>query len=111
MIEYKEAIAILALASFCMLGYILYYIINIRDELKKIREILEKRENKNSTEETVITELCIYIQDFEGEIETWTCSSCGERWCLNDATPKDNRVRYCTGCGAKIADLLDISGV
>ena len=33
---------------------------------------------------------------------TWTCSVCGGPWMLLDGNPKDNFMRYCPQCGAKM---------
>jgi hypothetical protein len=33
--------------------------------------------------------------------DSWN-TSCGEKFCLNEGTPKDNDIRYCCFCGKKI---------
>lgn len=35
---------------------------------------------------------------------TWTCSVCGGPWMLIDGNPKDNFMRYCPQCGAKMEE-------
>lgn len=36
------------------------------------------------------------------EDSTWCCSSCREPWTLFVGTPKDNGMRFCPYCGAKM---------
>lgn len=31
---------------------------------------------------------------------SYRCTSCGEIWTLNDGTPEENNMNYCTYCGA-----------
>ena len=33
---------------------------------------------------------------------TWSCSVCGEPWVLIDGTPKENGMKFCPNCGAKM---------
>ena len=40
--------------------------------------------------------------DYEG---TYECSVCGEMWTLNDGTPEENNMNYCTRCGAKMDEV------
>jgi hypothetical protein len=41
---------------------------------------------------------CIWhYDDFEGSYNT----DCGQAWCLNEGTPKQNKIRYCHYCGRR----------
>lgn len=44
-----------------------------------------------------------YVDDPFGD-DVWE-SACGETWCFVEGDLKDNRVRYCQGCGGKIEEL------
>ena len=38
---------------------------------------------------------------FDGDVY-YVCSVCGKEWYLNDGTPKDNGMKFCPNCGAKM---------
>lgn len=38
---------------------------------------------------------------YDGDVY-YDCSACGESWVLIDGTPKENGMRYCPHCGAKM---------
>ena len=35
---------------------------------------------------------------------TWECSNCGLLWTLNDGTPEENNMNFCTYCGADMRE-------
>ena len=35
---------------------------------------------------------------------TWECSNCGLLWMLNDGTPEENNMNFCTYCGADMRE-------
>ena len=37
---------------------------------------------------------------FDEEANEWYCSKCGHIWQLNDGTPEENCMNFCTKCGA-----------
>lgn len=39
---------------------------------------------------------------FDEEANEWYCSKCGNIWQLNDGTPQENCMNFCTKCGAKM---------
>lgn len=39
---------------------------------------------------------------FDEEANEWYCSKCGNVWQLNDGTPQENCMNFCTNCGAKM---------
>lgn len=39
---------------------------------------------------------------FDEEANEWYCSKCGNVWQLNDGTPQENCMNFCTKCGAKM---------
>lgn len=38
----------------------------------------------------------------DDDVNLYVCSKCGEPWMLNEGTPKDNNMNYCTKCGSRI---------
>lgn len=38
--------------------------------------------------------------EFDAEANEWSCSKCGHIWQLNDGTPEENCMNFCTKCGA-----------
>ena len=36
---------------------------------------------------------------------TWQCSECGCEWIFVEDGPEENGMRYCPGCGARIATI------
>ena len=36
------------------------------------------------------------------DANAWECQNCKCAWCLLDGTPRENRMRFCPFCGAKI---------
>jgi len=36
------------------------------------------------------------------DANAWECQQCKEAWCLEDGSPKENRMNYCPFCGVKI---------
>ena len=38
-------------------------------------------------------------KDFDYD-NSYSCTSCGEIWTLNDGTPEENNMNYCPNCGA-----------
>jgi hypothetical protein len=43
------------------------------------------------------TDVCEWRYD-EDDGESWD-ASCGFKWCLIEGTPKENRMKFCPGCG------------
>lgn len=39
--------------------------------------------------------------DYDGEVY-YTCSECKEPWVTIEGTPQENRMRYCSYCGARM---------
>ena len=38
---------------------------------------------------------------------SYRCTSCGEIWTLNDGTPEENNMNFCTNCGADMRGKKD----
>ena len=51
--------------------------------------------------EPAVQDVCEW--DFDDEYEVVWESSCGELWSFIDGGPKENRVRFCHGCGKPVA--------
>jgi len=45
---------------------------------------------------------CTWTQDIDGNWET----SCDEVYCIADGTPAENRMKFCTYCGAPIVEKV-----
>ena len=41
---------------------------------------------------------CDWTEDEDGN---WA-SACGETWCFTEGGPKENRVKFCHGCGDRV---------
>ena len=52
--------------------------------------------------------MSIYILA-DGDMNAWKCSECREWVILNDGTPEDNKMNYCSYCGSKITGIEDYS--
>jgi hypothetical protein len=45
---------------------------------------------------------CTWTRD-DHDSDIWL-TGCGEAWCLNEGTPKENRIKYCPFCGVKVRE-------
>ena len=43
---------------------------------------------------------------YDDDYNAYECSACGEIWCLNDGTPKENNMNFCMKCGAKMDEKV-----
>lgn len=44
----------------------------------------------------------VHGEFIESDYGSYICSVCGEDWVLNDGTPKENNMRHCPRCGARM---------
>lgn len=43
------------------------------------------------------------LHQMDYESDGWECQECGEAWSLMNGTPSENHMRYCNGCGRRVA--------
>lgn len=48
---------------------------------------------------------CTWTRD-NPDSDIWL-TSCGSAWCLNEGTPKENRMKFCPFCGREIKEAGD----
>jgi hypothetical protein len=44
----------------------------------------------------------VYTEGYSGE---WTCSGCGNDWCLEAEGPEENNMKFCPFCGGRIVKI------
>lgn len=84
-----------------------------------IREVLIAQSNQKAAE-TAMRKQAANVMDWEpvrhGRWEhecddCWYCSSCGIVWqTLNGASPKENDMKFCPCCGAKMDEGVEANG-
>ncbi len=42
---------------------------------------------------------------YEDDVQDYWATGCGELFCLNDGTPTDNKMKYCSYCGRLILEM------
>ncbi len=50
-----------------------------------------------------LRESCTY-RLADDDANAWECSACGELWCLDTGTPRENNMHYCPYCGRRITE-------
>jgi hypothetical protein len=61
-----------------------------------------------------VCSLCVNLPEFAPEMCEWKLdpcdgahyTSCGEAFCLDDGTLKDNAIRYCCYCGKPVKETI-----
>ena len=46
---------------------------------------------------------CAWSQDGSDDTDVWG-TSCGEYFCLNEGTPKENNIKFCNYCGKPVEE-------